>query len=57
MQNYHLLYDYIETISLILDIETTFLHKDIDIEIYMDCSKGLEHKLDDCIFSITLYIS
>jgi hypothetical protein len=34
----------------IVDVETAFLHGDLDgIEIYMDCPQGLEHEPDDCL--------
>ena len=32
-----------------MDIETAFLHGDIDVEIYMDCPEGLEHEPDECV--------
>ena len=33
----------------IVDVETTFLHGDINVEIYMDCPEGIEHTPDECV--------
>ena len=40
----------------IVDVETAFLHGDIDVEIYMNCPEGLEHTPDECvILNHTIY--
>ncbi len=33
----------------IVDIETAFLHGDLEEEIYMECPEGLEHDDDECV--------
>ena len=38
-----------ELSSLIFDVETAFLHGDMDITIYMDCPEGVEHEPDECV--------
>ena len=35
--------------GLIFDVETAFLNGDLDEEIYMDCPKGMEHEIDECL--------
>jgi Reverse transcriptase (RNA-dependent DNA polymerase) len=35
--------------SKIIDVETAFIHGELDHEIYMDCLKGLDHKPADCL--------
>jgi hypothetical protein len=35
--------------SKIVDVETAFLHSDLDKEIYMDCPQGLEHETNECL--------
>jgi hypothetical protein len=35
--------------SKIIDVETAFLHGDLDEEIFMDCPQGFEHKETDCL--------
>ena len=33
----------------LVDVETAFLHGDIDVEIYIDCPPGLESEPDECV--------
>ena len=33
----------------LVDVETAFLHGDIDVEIYMDCPPGLDAEPDECV--------
>ena len=35
--------------GLIFDVETAFLNGDLDEEIYMDCPKGMEHEVEECL--------
>ena len=35
--------------NVIVDVETAFLHGDLEEEIYMDCSEGLDHENDECL--------
>ncbi len=35
--------------NVIVDVETAFLHGDLEEEIYMDCPEGLEHDPDECL--------
>jgi hypothetical protein len=33
--------------SKIVEVETAFLHCDLEEEIYIDCPQGLEHEADE----------
>ena len=35
--------------NVIVDVETAFLHGDLEEEIYMDCPEGLDHENDECL--------
>jgi len=35
--------------TIIIDVETTFLHRELDKEIYMDLPAGLDGKSDECL--------
>jgi hypothetical protein len=35
--------------NVIVDVETAFLHGDLEEEIYMDCPEGLDHEPDECL--------
>jgi hypothetical protein len=41
---------------LIFDVETAFLHGQLDTQIYMDCPKGMEAEPDECLLLVkTIY--
>ena len=46
----------LKIISILVDVETAFLHGDLKELIYMDCPEGLEHEADECLLLLkTIY--
>ena len=46
----------LKLMSLIVDIETAFLHGDLKEEIFMDCPPGLVHTVEECLLLLkTIY--
>ena len=35
--------------GIIIDVETAFLHGDLEEDIYMECPEGLEHDMDEIL--------